>query len=94
MGLDVVTLFLALILLAAAPVTAEEAAPQSDTAPAAQPADTVAEGAEGESMPCAAGTKCCGSAACTEAKRRSMEGKAAVADCPCKRNRAKPDHGG
>jgi hypothetical protein len=82
------------ILLAGAPLTAEEPASQTDTVPAVGAADTQAEGANAETMPCAAGAKCCGSAACAQAKERAKEGKAAMADCPCKRNRAKPQHGG
>lgn len=43
---------------------------------------------------CPAEGNCCGSRACAEAKKVSREkGKAALADCPCKRNRLKPQHG-
>lgn len=78
------------LLLAGAPVAAE----QTDTQPGPEGAAQSAaepQPAEGMGPGCAAGGKCCGSSACAEAKRKSMEGgKAAVADCPCRKNRAKP----
>jgi hypothetical protein len=81
----------AALMLVALPLAAEEieksapaeAAQSGDAAPAPHEA-----GAE-----CSAGGKCCGSAACGEARKLShQKAKAAMADCPCKRNSKKPDH--
>ena len=79
------TLFLAL----AAPSLAEDAAKQP--APAAAPAgDQSQSSAEGGGCP--AEGKCCGSAACAEAKKQApKDAKAAMADCPCK-HKNKPQH--
>jgi hypothetical protein len=70
------------------------AASDTQTAPpvAAQGADAAAAAPQQQEQECPAAGKCCGSATCAEAKRRSMvEGKAAMGDCPCKRLK-KPDH--
>lgn len=89
MGILVKTslLTISILLLAGTPLAAVE--------DAAQRPSQIAAGAEstGEMGPaCAGAGKCCGSSACAEAKRKSIqEGKAAVANCPCRKNRAKPD---
>ncbi len=80
----------ALVLFVAVPLAAEEVE-KSSPPEAAQSSDPAVAPHEGGG--CSAGGKCCGSAACAEARKRSHEeGKAAMADCPCKRNRKKPDH--
>lgn len=85
---------IAFLLLSAVPVAAEDIGAQPAPDAAAQSA---AEPQAGDDMGpgCAADGKCCGSSACAEAKRKSIEeGKAAVADCPCRKNRAKPKRAG
>lgn len=83
----------ALMILAVGPLRADDAG--SQPAPPAVSSQEAAGDAQAQENPagCPADGKCCGSAACGEAKKRSMtEGKAAMADCPCKRNRVKPEH--
>jgi hypothetical protein len=81
-----------LLFFAVAPLAAAENESQAAAPAAAQNGDQVAPAGQ-DSPGCPAGGKCCGSAPCAEAKRRAMvEGKAAMADCPCKRNLKKPAH--
>jgi hypothetical protein len=78
----------ALLLFTSAATIADE----SKNPPVSQEAaPAAAEQHSAEEMGCAAEGKCCGSSACAEAKRKSLEqGKAAMAECPCQKNRAKP----
>lgn len=84
----------AFFLLSGAPVAAEDSGTQP--APdAAAPSAAEPQAADDMGPGCAADGKCCGSSACAEAKRKSIEeGKAAVADCPCRKNRAMPKRDG
>ena len=77
-------------LASVAPSWAEEAA--KPPAPAAAPAGAQPQSSD-EAGGCAADGKCCGSAACTDAKNKAIkDGKGAAADCPCK-HKNKPQHG-
>jgi hypothetical protein len=75
-----------LLLGFAAPTLAEEA---KQPAPAAAAPEAQSSSEAGG---CPAEGKCCGSAACAEAKKQLKDGKAAMADCPCRRNKNKPQH--
>lgn len=82
----------AFVCIAAAPLAAAETENQAAPPAASQPGEQAAP-AQDDGPGCPADGKCCGSAACADAKRRSMdEVKGAMADCPCKRNRQKPAH--
>jgi hypothetical protein len=80
-----------LLLMTLAPALAEEPAKQ----PAAAEVPAGGEGLQSSASGggCQADGKCCGSAACAEAKKQQLkEGGAAGADCPCRRNKNKPHH--
>lgn len=81
-----------LLLTVVAPSLADDPGKQpAPAAPAAGEEQVQESPANGGGCP--ADGKCCGSAACAEAKKHPLkDGKAAMADCPCQRNKNKPRH--